>query len=223
MGAVIGISGYSGSGKDYFSDDIIRLFPEYRFKKMYFAAHLKECAAKMLSLPVDMMYSQIGKQYKIKWLDNMTVREFLQKFGSDAIRNNVHADFWVRELMSRIGEDDNVLIPDMRFPNELEAVEKVGITVRIDRVTTVEKWNETSGLITIDPEKGRLISKLKYIELSKMMYGEDSSEAKVMTHISETALDGSLFTQRFARYDHQRLSLGPRFTKHIFNKGYIKF
>jgi len=96
----------------------------------------------------------------------MTVREFLQKLGTNAIRDGLHENTWVNALMCNytktyIGDRGNAesehpklrelgikqilptypnwIITDTRFPNELQAVkDKGGICIRVDR-QSVEK------------------------------------------------------------------------------------
>lgn len=86
-----------------------------------------------------------------------TVREFLQKLGTEAMRNVIHENVWVNSLMADYkilnGNDfimagrhygksmfpnpiyPNWIITDTRFPNELEAVkQREGITIRVIRV-----------------------------------------------------------------------------------------
>ena len=79
----------------------------------------------------------------------MSVREFLQKLGTDAIRDGLHTNAWVNALMAdyialpqvgpeRTEDNDyklpNWIITDTRFPNEAEAIKKAGgIVIRVDR------------------------------------------------------------------------------------------
>ena len=77
-----------------------------------------------------------------------TVREFLQKLGTEAMRNVIHENVWVNSLMCDYKPDSytrmsvtyiasklpNWIITDTRFPNELEAVKaKEGITINVIR------------------------------------------------------------------------------------------
>ncbi len=85
-------------------------------------------------------------------LQMMTVRSLLQKLGTNGVRDNVHMDTWGNALMvdykmknvfigHRMSDDGaivqrmpNWLIPDTRFPNELEAItSRGGICIRIVR------------------------------------------------------------------------------------------
>lgn len=83
----------------------------------------------------------------------MTGRDFLQKLGTDAVRDRLHENTWVNALMSEyktntftrfpedldIGESiipyyPNWIITDTRFPNELIAVKERGaLTIRVER------------------------------------------------------------------------------------------
>ena len=226
MGAIIGLSGYSGSGKDYVADAIVRDFPEYKFKKVYFADELKKVAASMLALPIEMMYTQEGKQHKIDWLDNMTVREFLQKYGC-AIRNNIHTDFWARKLIIKIKVDENVIVPDMRFPNEFDLIYDVGFCTRINRRATTKEWNMLSGLdlnaCQSDPDKE--IDKTVYISNAACCVdpSDQYNKWKAMTHESETSLDGHEFDHVYDLNTGDAPVHRERLSKYIFENGYVKF
>jgi hypothetical protein len=74
----------------------------------------------------------------------MSVREFLQKLGTEAMREGLHTNVWVNALfadykppkMSQYNPS-NWIITDMRFPNEMEAVvARGGITIRVVRPGT---------------------------------------------------------------------------------------
>jgi len=82
----------------------------------------------------------------------ISVREFLQKLGTDAIRDGLHTNAWVNALMSDYKKDlsecgtskkgtvvkcskyPNWIITDTRFPNEAQAIkDKGGLVIRVDR------------------------------------------------------------------------------------------
>jgi hypothetical protein len=81
----------------------------------------------------------------------MTVRDFLQKLGTDAIRNGLHPTAWVNALMAdykpinncqQHSDEENEVIPqypnwiitDSRFPNDAKVVKDAGgIMIRVDR------------------------------------------------------------------------------------------
>ena len=88
----------------------------------------------------------------------MSVRELLQKLGTEAMRDGLHTNVWVNALFAdykakwvptgdAIEEDEvslekeypNWIITDMRFPNEMEAVEeREGITIKVIRPDFIE-------------------------------------------------------------------------------------
>lgn len=83
----------------------------------------------------------------------LTVRQLLQRIGTEAIREQIHPNVWVNALFAdykpigdnllegevrKVREDDliypNWIITDMRFPNEVKAVkDRGGITIRVNR------------------------------------------------------------------------------------------
>jgi hypothetical protein len=82
----------------------------------------------------------------------ISVREFLQRLGTDAIRDGLHTNAWVNALMAgytktvsdcgtskkgtsvKCSKYPNWIITDTRFPNEVEAIKKAGgIIIRVDR------------------------------------------------------------------------------------------
>jgi hypothetical protein len=82
----------------------------------------------------------------------MSVREFLQKLGTEAMRDGLHTNVWVNALFADYNitgynykgcenkviqgewEYPNWIITDMRFPNEMDAIkERGGITIRVVR------------------------------------------------------------------------------------------
>ena len=101
-------------------------------------------------------------QENVYWeLRQMTVREFLQKLGTEAIRDGVHTNAWVNALFAdykptmtyrmmmvdytktdepfeQVGDSfpvyPNWIITDARFPNEAQAIKnRGGIVIRINR------------------------------------------------------------------------------------------
>lgn len=71
-----------------------------------------------------------------------TGRELLQRIGTDALRNNVDLDFWVKVGMNKayglVMQDKMVVNDDTRFLNEADALRRLGFAiVRIERPGTV--------------------------------------------------------------------------------------
>lgn len=75
----------------------------------------------------------------------MTVRELLQKLGTNACRNHIHENIWVNSLFVDYKSTEfnqihdatiwpSWIIPDLRFKNEFQAIkDRGGLTIRIER------------------------------------------------------------------------------------------
>lgn len=107
------------------------------FVKIYhFADPLKSMAVELFDLTPQQVYgTDDDKNTKTPysandWDDNMTAREFLQYFGTEVMRD-IKDSIWVDYTMKRIGLEQSsvAIIPDVRFPNEIRAIQKAGGTV----------------------------------------------------------------------------------------------
>lgn len=138
------------------------------FKIKKFAGKLKTIASILTAIPVEKFEDQEFKKtylseewnspYNIPFSGpdfvehdgKMTVRELLQKLGTEAMRDGLHENVWVNALfadynpgytISPLDVDnqppDNWIITDMRFPNEMDAIYKrEGFTIRVVRPGT---------------------------------------------------------------------------------------
>ena len=124
------------------------------------AGKLKEIASMLTGIPKHKFEDQEFKKTNLgpEWNDNpagkrglgtshkepMTVREFLQRLGTDGLRDGLHENVWVNALMADYKaidynddeqpEHPNWIITDTRFPNEAKAIKNAGgLVIRIDR------------------------------------------------------------------------------------------
>lgn len=117
-------------------------------KVYHFADPLKEMAINLFDLNPAEVYgndSQKNMKTNIQWqsmpnnFDNkegrMTNREFLEHFGTNiirAIKFNVWSEFTIKKVLSE--QSEIAVIPDVRFPNEVESIHKAGgIVIRLAR------------------------------------------------------------------------------------------
>ena len=155
---IIGINGKIGAGKDTVGTIIQGLLytnkdQSSEIKK--FAGKMKQIASILTGISVEKFEDQEFKEcfLDVEWgtvqdipLNSippfadmqfnvmMTVREFLQKLGTEAMRDGLHTNVWVNALFADYKKKSNWIITDMRFPNEMEAVVKRhGITIRVTR------------------------------------------------------------------------------------------
>jgi hypothetical protein len=187
----------------------------------------------MLDIPVGEFYSQEGKQKHIKWL-GITIREFLQKFGTDAIRNGIDRDFWVKKTAEDIDSvEDNLIFTDMRFPNEMDMIRSIGgFTVNVGRNATISDWNKTSGIMLRDKcfdDEVVTIPKEEYIKMVAADISNHVGEEKeafikaweAMNHTSEVSLDFEQHDYNYLLETGEKPRHGHRFAGWIFNNGFV--
>lgn len=175
---LIGISAKIGCGKDTFFE-ILQEKTGGIYENKKFAGKLKMIASLITNIPCEKFEDQEFKKTFLPddWgylpkdeivtdgfglmVKKMTVREFMQKLGTEAMRDNLHTNIWVNALFSeyksefsRQAEDfvkkvsledmtkkrdnfeyhPNWCVTDMRFPNEYDAIKsRSGIVIRINR------------------------------------------------------------------------------------------
>ena len=136
---IIGLCGRKGSGKN-----VVGTYLEtYGYEQVSFAAKLKESAAavfdinperfEVLKNDPDAIITLGTPDEDIAWL---TVRQYLQRYGTEAHRDVFGYDFWRRELFTSLpqGTYKKYAITDVRFDDELRAVrERGGKVWRVNR------------------------------------------------------------------------------------------
>lgn len=155
------ISGKKQSGKDtlakMISEELSR--KELSSKIISFADPLKKMCHIVFGIPMELMYgSDEDKETltTVQWdglprnvrnkyhplqghyrTGSMTVREVLQVIGTDIFRERIYKDVWAAAPFKAQHDEDFVLIPDCRFPNEVQYAGKHGTLVRVKRDTGV--------------------------------------------------------------------------------------
>lgn len=128
---LVGISGKIGSGKDTLADIFCELDPN--LQKKAFAAKLKNITQILTGRSWADVATQEGKNiYLFHW--GMTIGEFLQKLGTEAIRERIHPNAWVLALFADYKQGTSKwVITDVRFKNEAQAIkDKGGILIRLE-------------------------------------------------------------------------------------------
>jgi hypothetical protein len=111
------------------------------FEIKKFAGKLKEIASILTGVPVHKWEDQEFKNEKMPEDWGMTYREFLQRLGTEAMRDGLHKDIWVNSLFSdykpqKMSEynPSRWIITDTRFPNEFKAIkERGGLMLKVVR------------------------------------------------------------------------------------------
>lgn len=139
---LIGICGKKGHGKNTVATMIIdsMLDNEQRlYDEKSFAEPIKLMVSALTNCPLESLSTQEGKEAlspirRNDVGDHFTYRELLQLYGTDLGRNYFGPDIWVDALFSGWDGTENWIITDVRFPNEVEAIQaRGGIVIRVIR------------------------------------------------------------------------------------------
>ena len=130
---LIGLSGYARSGKDTVAE---LLCLNYGYKRVSFADPMRQ-ALYVLSPKIDNIVRLSEYVDDYGWdvaKQNQEVRRLLQVFGTEVGRKMFGLDFWIDIALKDLSGDTQVVISDVRFPNEADAIAKLGGSMwRINR------------------------------------------------------------------------------------------
>jgi len=140
---IIGIAGFQGSGKDTIADYLQNI---YGFKRDSFAATLKDAVAAVFGWDRELLEgrtkeSRAWREQVDSWwatrlnMPNLTPRLVLQQWGTEVARRSFHDDTWIASLENKLTKAHNdIVITDVRFPNEILAVRNAGgVVIRVIR------------------------------------------------------------------------------------------
>jgi len=140
---IIGFVGFIGCGKDTAADYLVNY---HEFRRDSFANTLKDAVAAVFGWDRFLLEGRTKEarewreQRDLWWserlnIPHLTPRWILQYWGTDVLRNNFHDDIWIASLENRLRKSkDNIVISDVRFPNEINAIHNAGgLVVRIKR------------------------------------------------------------------------------------------
>jgi hypothetical protein len=152
---IIGIAGFQGSGKDTIADYLQNV---YGFKRDSFAATLKDAVAAVFGWDRELLEgrtteSRAWRETVDSWWANrlnmpdLTPRLVLQRWGTEVARKSWHDDTWIASLENKLNRAHNdIVITDVRFPNEITAVRNAGgIVIRVVRGPEPEWYDVAIG------------------------------------------------------------------------------
>ena len=134
---IIGISGLIGSGKDTIADYLQNI---HQFRRESFANSLKDSVSMIFGWDRDMLEgrtreSREWREQQDDWWSTrlnrvITPRWVLQYWGTEVCRNGFHDDIWISSLENKLRKThDDIVISDVRFPNEIKSIKNAGGTV----------------------------------------------------------------------------------------------
>lgn len=149
---IIGFVGLIGSGKDTAADYLVN---SYEFRRDSFAATLKDAVAAVFGWDREMLEGRTAasrawrEEVDLWWSQRLgilqlTPRWVLQQWGTEVGRRSFHEDIWIASLENKMRKtNDNIVITDCRFPNEIQAIRNAGGRVfRIQRGPLPLWWTE---------------------------------------------------------------------------------
>jgi hypothetical protein len=184
---IIGFVGFIGSGKDTAADYLVNF---HEFRRDSFANTLKDAVAAVFGWDRVLLEGRTKEarewreQVDTWWAErlgmpNLTPRWVLQYWGTEVCRIGFHDDIWIASLENKMRKtSDNIVISDVRFPNEIKAIHNAGgIVVRVKRGDNPE-WYDAAVSANAGPNGNATWS----ISRSKL--------EKLKIHASETAWVG---------------------------------
>ena len=148
---IIGVVGFIGSGKGTAADILVK---KHGFTKLSFADTVKDATAAIFGWPRHLLEgetaeSRAWREEKDEWWSektgkHITPRNMLQLMGTEVGRDMIDPNIWVYSLERRLELYPNVVIADVRFPNEIKFIQsKGGFVIRVKRGPDPE-WYETA-------------------------------------------------------------------------------
>jgi hypothetical protein len=187
---IIGICGFIGSGKDTIADYLVNI---HQFRRESFANSLKDAVAHVFGWDRTMLEGRTKQAREWReqvdpwWAERLnmptlTPRLMLQLWGTEVCRRGFHDDIWIASLENKLrNSQDDVVISDCRFPNEIESIKSQGgKVIRVVRGPE-PTWYEYAVSLNQGPNANTTWS------ISK------SSLERLGIHASETAWVGTNF------------------------------
>lgn len=126
--SVIGLVGRKSSGKTTTANYLVK---KYGFVEIVFAEPVKRVTETIFGFPYDMLLGDTPEKRVQRntlrdpiW--NKTPVEAMQYIGTDLFRNCMDSDVWIkiakRKVSDLIAKGKNVVISDVRFPNEMRYI-----------------------------------------------------------------------------------------------------
>jgi hypothetical protein len=180
---IVGMVGLIGSGKDTAADYLVNY---HGFRRDSFANTLKDAVAAVFGwdrvlLDGRTKESREWREQRDEWWStrlgmNITPRWILQYWGTDVCRVAFHDDIWIASLENKMRKTaDNIVISDVRFPNEIAAIRSAGgIVVRIKRGED-PTWIEDATIVNKGPTDNPLWESSKAMLTRLNIHSSESS------------------------------------------------
>lgn len=148
---ILGFSGFIGSGKNTAAKFLIT---EHGFQQESFAGSLKDVISSIFGWDRELLEgltdeSRTWRNEIDPWwasrlnIPNLTPRWVMQNLGTDVLRNHFHNEIWIASVENKLQKSkENVIVSDVRFPNEAESIKRLGgLVIRIKKGIEPEWYN----------------------------------------------------------------------------------
>ena len=158
---IIGFVGFIGSGKDTAADYLVNF---HGFRRDSFANTLKDAVAAVFGWDRTMLEGRTKEAREWReqvdpwWskrldMPTLTPRWVLQYWGTEVCRKGFHDDIWIASLENKLrNSKDDIVISDVRFPNEITAIHNAGgKVIRVKRGPEPE-WYDAAASANRGPD-----------------------------------------------------------------------
>lgn len=146
---LIGLCGRKGSGKSYVAESMKLTRGA---KIIRFADTLKDMM-RVMGFTEDQINGDL-KEVGCVLLNGKTPRYAMQTLGTEWGRDLLHENIWVNMLVAKANKESGiVVVDDVRFPNEIEAIHaNGGVVAWVERASIYEGEDQHSSETSVSPE-----------------------------------------------------------------------
>ena len=157
---IVGVCGFQGSGKDTVADYLVNV---HGFRRISFAGTLKDAVSAIFGWDRELLEgrtkeSRDWREKVDKWwadklnMPHLTPRWVLQYWGTEVARKAFHDNIWIHSVEHKLANiSDNVVISDVRFPNEIKSIKDAGgMIIRTHRGPDPE-WYRAAEIVNKGP------------------------------------------------------------------------
>lgn len=119
---LIGLCGHKMAGKT----TVAGMLAEYGYARRAFADPLKAACKIMFQLTDEQLYGLNAKEIQdVRW--GLSPRQILQRLGTDVCRE-IDPDVWIKNFKYAYNSSPGqvIVVDDVRFPNEADAIRELG-------------------------------------------------------------------------------------------------
>jgi len=132
---IIGVCGFINSGKDTVADYLVNF---HQYRRNSYAGTLKDAVAAVFNWDRELLEGRTKQAREWReqvdpwWAErldmpDLTPRWVLQYWGTEVCRKSFHDDIWIASIENKLrSSQDNIVISDCRFPNEIASIKRAG-------------------------------------------------------------------------------------------------